>query len=379
MRPWFRNSYHYSQRQIHTRHHHKFQGIIQPRGVGSSDIQHRQDILHPVIQCRTVQNAFPAQHFIHVSGNGIDFAIVYHHSVWMRPLPARIGIGAESRVYNTDCRMVIRTIQIGVEQPQLFNQEHALIDDGTAGTGYHIGIRIALFKYHSGNVKLPVKCQPLFTVCRFFDKCLHDVRHAGKCFLSQNGRIHWHLSPAQQFQIFFLQNRFEGFHSSFVFFLGLREEEHSDSVLPFSANLHTHFFGNLGKISVGDLQQNADAVTSLSFCILSGTMFQCFNNAQCTVNHLPVCFAAHIYHGTNSAVFMFKLWIIETLLCIRLLHSVIIHRNDSLLYDSDRMKNKKALTGQGILLSCKRHCFPNSYCVISDICYYFTRFFFPCQ
>ena len=119
--PWFRNGCHDCQRQIHAGHHHKFQCVVQPCRVRTSDIQHRDNIFHPVTENIAFQDVFPTQHLIHISGDGIDFAVVYHHPVRMRTLPAWIGVGTESRVHDTNCRMIIRTVQILVEQPQLLD------------------------------------------------------------------------------------------------------------------------------------------------------------------------------------------------------------------------------------------------------------------
>ena len=81
-----------------------------------------------------MQDILTAQHLIHVAGDGVDLAVVYHHAVRMRTLPAGIGVGTETGVHDTDCRMVIRTVQIVVEQTELVDQEHALVHNGTAGT-----------------------------------------------------------------------------------------------------------------------------------------------------------------------------------------------------------------------------------------------------
>ena len=245
MLPRLRNQHHDCQRQIHTGHGHKFQRIVQTGRVRTADIQHGENILHTGIQCLAVQDVFPAQHLVYVTSNGIDLTIVYHHAVRMRTLPAGVGIGTETGVHNTDCRMIIRTVQVMVEQAQLIYQEHALVYNGTAGTGNHIGFAVPLLKYHPCDIQLPVKFQTLLTVIRFFNKCLHNVRHAVQRFGTQHIRIYRHFTPAQEFQMFFLQHVLKGLHGLFIFFLSLREEEHGNSVFPLFTDGNSGFLCHL--------------------------------------------------------------------------------------------------------------------------------------
>ena len=81
MLPRFRNSHHHCQRQIHAGHGHEFQGIVQTGRVGTPNVQHRENVLHAVVQCLAVENIFTAQHLIHVTGNGVDLTVVHHHAV----------------------------------------------------------------------------------------------------------------------------------------------------------------------------------------------------------------------------------------------------------------------------------------------------------
>ena len=243
--PRFRNGHHYCQRQIHAGHGHEFQCVVQTGRVRATHIQHGENILHAVIQCLAVENVLTAQHLIHVTGNGVDLTVVYHHTVRVRTLPAGVGVGAETGVDNTDCRMIIRAVQIVVEQTELFYQEHTFIYNGTAGAGHHIGLAVPLFEYHPCNVQLPVKFQTLCTVLRLFDECLHDVRHTVQCLCTQNIRIYWHFTPAQKFQVFLFQHLFKGLHCLFILFLGLRKEEHCNTIFPLVADGDACLFGYL--------------------------------------------------------------------------------------------------------------------------------------
>ena len=193
---------------------------------------------------------------------------------------------------------------------------------------------VTLFKYHSGNVQLPVELQTLCAILRLFDECLHNVRHAVQRLGTQNIRIYRHFAPAQELQLFLFQNILEGLHCLLVFFLSLREKEHADAIFPLSADLDAGFFRHLGKIGVGNLQQDADAIAGLSLCILTGTVFQRFHNSQCAVYYFPVGLTAHVDNSANAAVLVFKTWIIQAVFCKRFLCSVVIHGHFSFMMDS---------------------------------------------
>ena len=108
-----------------------------------------------------------------------------------------------------DGRFIIRILQVFEEQTQLVYQEHAFINNGSAGQGNHIGIIVGLFKNTTRHIQTAVKVQTLFHIIRTFDKCLHDIWHAGYGFLSDNSRICRYFSPGQQLQTLFFYNDFK--------------------------------------------------------------------------------------------------------------------------------------------------------------------------
>lgn len=94
--------------------------------------------------------------------------------------------------------------------------------------------------------------------------------------------------------------------------LALGEEEHAHTVLALVAKADVQFFGHLGEELVADLQQNAHAVTGLTFSILAGTVLQPFHNGQCIVHGLVAFAALDIHHSANAAGIVLKLWIVQT-------------------------------------------------------------------
>ena len=98
--PGLRNGDHHRQRQIHAAHHKKFQSIVKHRGVGTAPVDYGKDFMKLPLQIRRFHIFFPCQHFVRVSPDRIDLAVVNDKTVRMRSLPAWIGIGAEPGVYH---------------------------------------------------------------------------------------------------------------------------------------------------------------------------------------------------------------------------------------------------------------------------------------
>ena len=74
------------------------------------------------------------QHFVRISADGIDLAIVDDKTIGVGALPAGIRIRTESGMNDGNRRLIIRILQILKEGAQLPYQKHSFVDDGTAGT-----------------------------------------------------------------------------------------------------------------------------------------------------------------------------------------------------------------------------------------------------
>ena len=73
------------------------------------------------------------QHLIGVTLDRIDLTIMYHKTVRMCTLPARICVCGESGMNHCDGRFIIRILQILEKQAQLVYKKHTFINDGSAG------------------------------------------------------------------------------------------------------------------------------------------------------------------------------------------------------------------------------------------------------
>ena len=156
---------------------------------------------------------------------------MYDETVRMCSLPAWIRVGTETGMYHCNGRLVILALKIAKEGTELSYQEHTFVYDGTAVHGNYVSIIITLFKFTTCDVKHTVKGKTFFHILRFFNKCLHNARHAFECFLSKDLFTDRHFPPSKEFQSFFFDNNFENIFCLIPFQFVLWEEKHSHTVI----------------------------------------------------------------------------------------------------------------------------------------------------
>ena len=66
-------------------------------------------------------------HLICISADGVNLTVMYYDSVRMSSLPARICVGAETRMYRGNRSLIVRTVEVVKECSELSYKEHSLI------------------------------------------------------------------------------------------------------------------------------------------------------------------------------------------------------------------------------------------------------------
>ena len=207
--PRLRDGHHDGQRQLHAVHEQKFQGVVQHGRVRAPLVDDGQDLRHIVLQVLTADGLLPSQHGIDVSSDGVDFAVVKNVAVGVSPVPAGGGVGGEPAVHHADGGLVVLVLQVRVKQPQLLHQEHALVDDSSAGQAAHIGTLAGLLEDPAHHIQPPVKVDALVHPGRLAHEGLPDAGHTASGLVTQHLRAHGHLPPAQEGQSFLLADDFE--------------------------------------------------------------------------------------------------------------------------------------------------------------------------
>ena len=148
---------HDGQRQIHAVHDHKFQRVIQLGRVRAALIDDGQNLRHIVLQIVGADGLLARKHRIHIAADRVDLAVVQNKAVGVCAVPAGGCVGGKAAVYHADGGFVVGVLQVGVEQPQLLDEEHALVHDGAAGQTADIGIGAGLLKDAAHHIQAAVK------------------------------------------------------------------------------------------------------------------------------------------------------------------------------------------------------------------------------
>ena len=312
--PGLRDSRHHRQRQIHAVHHQEFQGVVQHGRVRAAAVHHRKNFGKLSRKIGRGHILLPGQHLIHISLDGIDLAVVDNQAVGVGTLPAGLRVGAEAGVNHGDGRGIVPALQICIEGPQLAHQEHALVDDGPAGQGHHIGARAALLEFPAHHIEAAVKGKAAFRILRPRHKGLLDIRHTGSRPAAKHLRAYRHLPPAQEGEALALYDGLKHLPGLVLFQLVLGEEEHADAVFPLAANIDSFLLAGFLKKAVGNLQQDPHAVSGLALRVLSGPVLQVLHDLQSLAHHLMALPSVQIHHSPDAAVVVLQRGAVQSLI-----------------------------------------------------------------
>ena len=303
---------HHRQRQLHAVHQQELQSVIQHSGVRAALIDNGQHLGHVIFQVLAADGLLTGQHGIHVTPDGVDFAVVEDVAVGVGTVPAGGGVGGEPAVHHANGGLVVLVLQIRIEQPQLLHQEHTLIDNGAAGQAANIGLLIGLLKDPAGNVELAVKVDAGLHPLRLANKTLPDAGHTVSGLVAQHIGAGGHFPPAQEGQAFLLADDLEQLLRLIPGQFLLREEEHTDAVLPLAAKRDSGQCRRFGEEFVSDLKQNAHTIAGLALGVLTGPVFQVLHNLQGVVKSLVALSALDVHHRADAAVVVLEPWVIQS-------------------------------------------------------------------
>lgn len=314
--PGLRDGDHHREGQVHAAHDQELQGVVQHGRVGPGPVDHRVDLVQGVIDHRVGHGLLPGQHPVCVAPDGVDLAVVEDQAVRVGPLPGGIGVGGEAGVNACDGAVVVPTLQVQVELPQFPHQEHPLIYHCPAGQGGDIGVVVGLLKDSAGHIQPAVELQSPGRIPRPLHEGLLDVGHLGQCLLAQHLWADRHLPPAQKFHAFLGHNDLEHLLSLIAPESVLGKEKHTYAIVPRLPQLDAALRGRLLKKLVGDLEEDAHAVTGLSLSVLSRSMLQLLHDFQRTVHRLIALAALDVHHGSDAAGIVLKRRVIQAALLI---------------------------------------------------------------
>ena len=316
--PGLRDAGHDRQGQIHAAHHEELQGVVQHGRVGAGLVHHRQHLVHIPVQQWRGHGLLPGQHPVRIAPDGVDLPVVGHEAVGVGPLPGGVGVGGEPGVNHGDGGLVVRALEIRVEPAQLIHQEHALVDDGAAGQGDHVGVVVGLLEHPPGHIELPVEGQAGLHPPGPGHEGLLDEGHPVPGLPAQNFRADGHRPPAQEGHALLGHDHLEHLLGLAPLQGVLGEEEHAHAVVPGPGQGKARLLRRLGEKAVGELHQDAHAVAGLPLGVLARPVLQLLHDFQRVV-HRPVAGpAVYVHHGADAAGVVLKFRAVEpprALLC----------------------------------------------------------------
>ena len=217
----------------------------------------------------------------------------------MSALPAGEGVGGETGVHHGDGADEIPALQIGIERPQLGDEEHALVDDGSAGHGADVAVGVALLEDSPGGVEPPVEVQTPGSVLRAGDERLLDDGHAGARPLAQHAGVHRYLAPAEKAQPLLL-------HHDLHQLARLRplepvggQKQHGHAVVPLTGQLKAQRLR--AEEGVGNLSHQSYAVAGAAVRVPARAVLQLFHDLQRLIHDGAALLAINADHRADAA------------------------------------------------------------------------------
>ena len=123
-----------------------------------------------------------------------------------------------------------------------------------------------------------------------------------------------YFSPSEELQPLFLYDDFKDLLCLIFLQFILWKEEHSHTVISLVFQFNSERQTDFLEKCMRNLSQNTNTVSGLSFCILSGSVLQMLNDAQCSCHCVVSLPALDIYNCTDTTVVMFKTFAVQALL-----------------------------------------------------------------
>ncbi len=206
---------------------------------------------------------------------------------------------------NRDCGLVVFALQVFIEAAELFDEEHAFIDDCSRGKRADISVFGTLFELAADNVKSSVKFDAAGCLLRAFNEALHDARHARARGAAQNLRVYRNAAPAEQFESFLLRDDFQHAHREHALHLVLRKKQHADAVIAFTVQSDTCGCGGCFEKLMGNLRKDTDAVADLSGRISACSVIEAFHDLQSIIQNGIVLMSINVHDGADAARIVF--------------------------------------------------------------------------
>ena len=137
---------------------------------------------------------------------------------------------------------------------------------------------------------------------------------AGLGGFTENLAAHWHIAPANEAEAFFGNDLFNDGLFALTLFVVAGEKYEADTVVAFCWHVEATLSLAHGlKEVVWQLNEDTCAVTSDGVTAATTTVVEVYTDLQRTFDDVVGFAAFHVDNQADSAVFVFILWVVETL------------------------------------------------------------------
>ncbi|MDF3022347.1 MAG: hypothetical protein K0Q92_3650 [Steroidobacteraceae bacterium] len=308
------------------REHHELEHVVEHGGVRPVRIHDGWNLLDVLAEQRRVEQRLARAHPVDVAAKRIDLAVVSDAAVRVRAVPAREGVGAETRVHQRDGRFHQRVLQVEEIRVQLVGGQHALVDQGLVRQRHHVPVLGAADGRHADlvvraladHVELALELGLVDRLRSAADEHLAREGLGGLGGLAQHGVVHGHGARAQVHLAFGLHHAREHFFDLATLRGVARHEDVAGGVHARFGQVDARIFlGHLLQEGVRHLDQHAGAVPGVHLGAAGAAVIQILQDLDALFDD-GVRFAALDVHDEADATgVMLELGVIEALLCGR--------------------------------------------------------------
>jgi hypothetical protein len=319
--PGLRNHHHRRMRQRVAAAGQEFERVVEAGGIGLAFIGDRPELLD-IVAIELGRNArLPRRHPVDVAADGVDLAVMGDHPIRMGQPPGREGVGREALMYQRQRRLETRVLQVLVVGAELVSEEHPLIDDGAAGEGGEIELRLEAAELLDDpprrplahDVEAPLERVFVVAIGRPADKDLAMKRFGSDDDRRQAGIVDRNVAPAENVHAFVGDGPLERRCHRLPHLVVLREEDHADGVVAGRRQGEAQPLRLFGEKAVRQLRQHAGAVADQRIGAGGAAMGQILDDLQAVGDDLMRFLVRQIGDETDAAGILSPCRVVETL------------------------------------------------------------------
>ena len=318
--PRFGDHHHHRVGQGTTAQSQKLQTVVKFGRIAAVLQNNRKNLGQVVAKQLGGQHGLPGVHPVLVAAQGINFAVVDDVTVRVGALPAGKGVGAETRVDQTDRRLHARVGQVGVEAGDLARGQHAFVDQGlTRQAGHiekfparHVAVADRVGDLAPDDVQLALKGHVVRQIGAAADKNLADERLTRSGRLAQLAIVGWHIAPAQDGLALGPHDRLKALFARPALLGVRRQKDHTHPILARPGQLHVG--AHRPQKTVRYLHQYPGPVAGVFLTPARSAMVEVLEDGQGLLDELVGCVALDVDNKADTAGVVLKRRVVQALL-----------------------------------------------------------------